>query len=208
MNQDLWCASSWGGADSRVARRSRDWVRGTADELGDETNVIEAGTLVTERAAKSSLEHDLDPSVGLVVRFWDGHGDMVNLIEEVGVESDVSWCRLTTDAEVDTLSGGRSSILVLAPIEPSEVDAFAVDDNAKVFVFGCIPAIDLVEVEREFNRLGVTWDVTVCFVWVLWVSIILPVSSEELGEDRSASDPSVGPSLEGSVFKVFIDNLP
>ena len=208
VDHHLWGTSSGCWPESGVACRTWHRVGCAASELCGETDVVETSTLVTEGTTKPSLEHDFDPSVGFVVRFRDDHGDMMNLIVEMGVEADVTRGGLTPNTEANTLSGSRASILVLTPIEPSDVDSFTVDDDTQVFVLRRVPTIDLVKVERELNRVGITRDSIVRFERVLRIAVIFAVSSEELGEDGSACNPSVGPPVERTVLEVFVDHLP
>ena len=189
---------------NRFACWLRNGVGSTAVELGRDTNVVETGALVADNFIDSRLEHDLDPPVPLEESIGNDDGDAVDLVVPTRVEANVTWSSLASNTEADTMIGSGATVLVLVGIEPTEVDPFAIDDNAKVVSMRCVPAINLVEVERELDIVGIARDATKGLERIVWVAIMLAVTSKELGKDRSTIDPSVGPSSEGSVLKVFV----
>ena len=131
---------------------------------------------------------------------------MVDLVLPTRVEANVAWRGLASDTEADTVIGSGATVLVLVGVEPTEIDPFAIDDNAEVVSMRCVPAVNLVEVESELDIVGIARDATEGLERILWVAIMLPISSKELGKDGSTINLSIGPSSEGSVFEVFVGN--
>ena len=192
MNDYLWCTSPWGGAKRGVS----GWARYRATSgFGCETNVVETGTLVVKFLAESTLEHDLDFSIMLIVGLWNDHGDMVDLVFPSGVETDVSGSSLALNTKGDSLTSSGASVLVLVRIEPSEVDLLSVKNKTEIVSVGCVPTVDLIEIELELNIVGVARDIPERFEGVPRVAIMFAVSPKEFGEDGSTGDLSVGSSL-------------
>ena len=103
---------------------------------------------------------------------------------------------MTADTEVHTLTSSGAAVLVLVCVESLKVDHLSVDDYAQVVSLRCVPTVDLVEVECELDRIGIARDLVVGLEWVSGSTIILSVTSKELGEDGSTGDLSVSPSEE------------
>ena len=131
----------------------------------------------------------------------------MDLVLPTGVEANVSWRSLTADTEGNSVTSTGTSILVLVSVKPSKISLLSINDYTQVVSLRRIPTVDLVEVERKLNGVSIAWDLVINLERVARSTVILSVTSEELGEDGCTIDPSVGPSEKRSILEVLLVDL-
>ena len=197
----------------RIRGPIRIWPRrGATIIVLCDRNVVVASTLIRHSSSSHlGLEAQLDLSVNCVERLGDNGGDVVDLIlktRRAAAEPNVTRRTLALTHPDDAVAG-RSTTNTFVTFRTKDADVQLVPVDVGVDAVGtvrlvAVPAIDLVKVELYNNRVSRTIDL----VLLEWVPVVLDETPQEFRETRIRVNLSVGPTIQRSVLKVFIDYLP
>ena len=177
--------------------------------MGCNLNVVKPATLVVEiYLCYTGPEHYLELAVAIVKPLWDLDGNVMDLVIEIWIETDL--CRRPTgDAEPNaTRRSASASILIPVFVEEAKKNFLSINQDVKAVTLPSLPTVDLIEVELQCDFLGVFRDSLVGLFRVLaWATVAFSVPAKESSKRRICFQSSVRPAEQEPVFKVLVVDL-